>query len=147
MVEAVNTFCGMARAHDRWWLYRQPQPELLLELAWLWFRLWSRFVKNSFVYYFKCQTSMNMPFNNNTFTDKLMGPKQIFLHGKKPEKVGRSVMCRKNLYPCYFHSGSRLALVFSSQTTDHLLRLHIWFGTSSKYFAWFQCSFPNNIFR
>ena len=29
---------------------------------------------------FKCQTSMDY-----TFTDKLMGQKQIFLHGKKPE--------------------------------------------------------------
>ena len=44
MVEAVDTFCGTGtgrdghgtgRARDGWWLYRQPQPKLLL-LTWPW---------------------------------------------------------------------------------------------------------------
>ena len=52
MVEAVNTFCGMALA-----LTDGDYTDNLSQsfcLSWLvWFRLWPRFVKNSFVYYFQ----------------------------------------------------------------------------------------------
>ena len=49
----------------------------------------------------KCQTSMNMSFNNNTFNDKLVGQKQIFLHGKKPEKVVTLSCAVKKFYPLF----------------------------------------------
>ena len=48
-------------------------------LSWLGFGLGSGQDLSKIVLYniFECQTFMNMPFNNNTFTDKLVGQKQI----------------------------------------------------------------------
>ena len=77
MVKAVNTFCGMAWAHDY-------TDNLSQSFCFSWFGFGSGFGQglSKIVLYiiFKYQTSMNMSFNNTKFTDKLMGQKQIFLH-------------------------------------------------------------------
>ena len=77
MVEAVNTFCGMALA-----LTDGDYTDNLSQsfcLSWLGFGSGSGRGLSKIVLYniFECQTLMNMPFNNNTFTDKLVGQKQI----------------------------------------------------------------------
>ena len=48
-------------------------------LSWLGFGSGSGRGLSKIVLYniFECQTLMNMPFNNNTFTDELVGQKQI----------------------------------------------------------------------
>ena len=43
---SVEPFCGKGTARGQKWLYRQPQPKLLLGLAWLWLGLRLRFVNN-----------------------------------------------------------------------------------------------------
>ena len=76
IILAVNTICGMALA-----LTDGDYTDNLSQsfcLSWLGFASGFGQGLSKIVLYniFECQTLMNMPFNNNTFTDKSVGQKQ-----------------------------------------------------------------------